>query len=125
MMEQPHCPKCNGEVYLGGTESYICAECGYWENSFGEEGVLDMNDKLGKICVEIYKECYEHAEPKADFLEMWQTGKVNRMTGLKYYLPSEKFDEIYLKHTQGLSAKEKMKVTFEVCINYAPTTVKA
>ena len=38
------CPKCEGKLNIDSTETTICGECGFWENSLGQRGMLKKGD---------------------------------------------------------------------------------
>ena len=88
---------------------------------------MKNDEKLWKICLQIYKEAYLKSDPPADFDALMKAGKT-KVSGwfYKYYLPDETFQEIVRNHCKKnkLNTRDAHRVSKEVFLGCAPSGVK-
>ena len=81
------------------------------------------DEKLGNICMEIYREAYKRSEPSADFDKLVKSGEAKQpQFFMKYYLPNDLLQKIIDKHTKGLSKYDKHQISKEVLLGCSPTS---
>ncbi len=82
---------------------------------------------LWNLCMEIYREMYRQATPSADFDQLIKEGITKQPNWfMKYYLPSDKqqeiIDQICKEHR--CDKHEKRRIETEVFLGCSPTSVK-
>ena len=88
---------------------------------------MKTNEDLWEICMDIYREMYSKASPKANFDDMIKK-KITQKEGwfLKYCLDENEQRKIVQKHCKKhrLSERDAYKISIEVNLGCAPTSVK-
>jgi len=87
-----------------------------------------MKDKqLWLICMDIYREAFAKATPKADFDKMLKTGEAKqKMFFMKYYLSEEELDNVVNGHVRKnkLNVFDAEKIKTEVYLGCLPNSCK-
>ena len=82
---------------------------------------------LWEVCMKMYREMYSKADPPADFDRLIETGETRKDNFFRnYYLPQEKYEEIYdrICKEYKLTEREKSRIAFTVHLGASPTSVK-
>jgi len=85
---------------------------------------MKSDEKLWEICMDIYREMYSRATPKADFDKLIKKGVTKKENWfMKYQLPEKTQTEIVEKHCNKhkLNKHDTRKVSVEVFLGCAPT----
>ena len=87
----------------------------------------DFFNKGWDIIMDIYREMYSRATPKADFDELIRTGEAKKSLFFQnYYLDGETQEEIIMKHCKkfGLSGLQIDRIKTQVHLGCSPTEIK-
>lgn len=88
---------------------------------------MKSDNQLWEICMDIYKEAFAKAIPKADFDKLIETGEAKEKDFfMKYYLSNEEVDKIveqYIKQNK-LSHFDAEKIRMEVFLGCLPNSCK-
>lgn len=83
------------------------------------------DNKLVEICIDIYKELYSKATPKADFNELRKTGEVKQKDFfMKYYLSQEEQAKIIEAHIKknNLDFIDATQMRIALNMGHSPNT---
>jgi len=86
---------------------------------------MKSNKQLAKIAMDIYREMYAKATPKADFDKLMRKGITKKRDWfMSYYLDDNKQQDIINKHCKGLLKMEKRRIEGEVYLGCSPTGIE-
>jgi hypothetical protein len=88
---------------------------------------MKSDEKLWEICMNIYEEMYNRADPSADIHEIMRSGEGKQSNFFrKYYLPMEEHNEIMERHIKinKLTKREAEKIRFTVTLGSGPSSVR-
>ena len=86
---------------------------------------MKTRKQLAKIALDIYREMYAKATPKADFDDLMHKGVTKKKDWfMDYYLDEKSQKEIINKHCKGCSRIEKRTIEVEVNLGCSPTSVR-
>lgn len=88
---------------------------------------MENDAKLWKICMDIYRQSFKEATPSADFGKMVNSGEAKQPDFYsKYYLPSERLDEIVEAHIKKhhLGGFDARKIENTIYLGCSPSGVK-
>lgn len=82
---------------------------------------------LWGVCMEIYRQMYKEAKPRADFDKLMKEGITAKLDWfMKYYLSQRRQEEIIgeICRKYKINKNEKKRIMFEVYLGCSPRGVK-
>ena len=88
---------------------------------------MRSKEYLWNICMQVYRQMYKEADPPADFDQLIESGEAAKPDWfMNYYLPEERQIDIVadICAEHHCSRYERQKISAEVFLGSAPTSVK-